>query len=65
MSAADDLRAMMLQIGHETAAIEPRGYDSIQHRNALYAQWNDLYEDFLLEIAVEMTAPPTATATGD
>lgn len=65
MSAADDLRAMMLQIGHETAAIVPRGFDSIQRRNALYAQWDDLYEDFLLETAVEMTAPDTATATGE
>jgi hypothetical protein len=65
MSAADDLRAMMLQIGHETAVIEPRGYDSIQRRNALYAQWDDLYEDFLLETAVEMTTTDTATATGE
>jgi hypothetical protein len=63
MSCADDLRAMMLQIGAETAAIESRGFDSIQRRNALYAQWDDLYEDYLLERAVESDTPETATTT--
>ena len=66
MSLADDLHAMMLQVGREAADIEPRGFDSIQRRNRLYAQWDDLYEDYLLERAVEMTAAPmTATATGE
>lgn len=65
MSLADDLRAMMLQVGREAADIEPRGFDSIQRRNALYAQWDELYEDYLLERAVEETAPKTATATGE
>lgn len=49
MSAADDLRAMMLQIGRERAGIAPRGFDSIRRRAELADQWNDLYEDWLLE----------------
>ena len=64
MSNADDLRAMMLQIGRERAAIEPRGYDSIRKRADLARQWNDLYEEYLLERMVE-DDPQTATATGE
>lgn len=62
MSNADDLRAMMLQIGRERAAIEPRGYDSIRKRAELAQQWDDLYEEYLLERMVE-DDPQTATAT--
>ena len=64
-AAADDLRAMMLQIGRERAAIEPRGFDSIRQRAELAQQWDDLYEDYLLERMVDIDDTQTATATGE
>lgn len=57
MSNADDLRAMMLQVMHEHAAVRPRGFDSIARRADLMRQWDELYEDYLLELAVEEAEP--------
>jgi hypothetical protein len=62
MSAADDLRAMCLQAMSEHAAIRPRGFDTIARRADLHRQWDELYDDYVLELAVEQ-APTTAAAT--
>jgi hypothetical protein len=53
MSNAADLRAMALQVQAEVAAIEPRGFDSASRRKALFDQWDDIYEDYLLELMAE------------
>lgn len=59
MSNADDLRAMCLQIGAELHATPARGFDTLRKRADLVAQWDDAYEDYLLELAAEMTPTPT------
>lgn len=64
MSNADDLRAMCLQVMKEHASIAPRGFDSIARRAELMRQWEDMYDDYLLELAVEQVSE-TATASGD
>ena len=60
MSNAADLHAMMLQVMLEHAAIQPRGFDSIRKRAELMAQWDDMYDDWLLERLAE--PPPSMTA---
>lgn len=52
VSNADDLRAMCLQVMQEHAAIAPRGFDSIARRADLHRQWDDLYDEYALEVLV-------------
>ena len=57
MSNAADLRAMALQVMREHAAIQPRGFDSIKKRAELHRQWDELYDDYSLELLTEPVAP--------
>jgi hypothetical protein len=58
MGNAADLHAMMLQVMRDHAAIQPRGFDSIRARASLMAQWDDMYDDWLLESLVESESEP-------
>lgn len=53
MGNAAELRALMDKVMRNHAAIEPRGFDSQRKRAELHRQWDDLYDDYALEVLTE------------
>lgn len=58
MSNAAELRALMDKVMRNHAAIEPRGFDSQRERAELHRQWDDLYDDYALEVLTEPERVP-------